>query len=58
MTSANDPRVTQAINIAMDAMRGEVGHVGGNKYWDAVGKPDFRGYAWCGAFQVLSLIHI
>lgn len=52
MTNVNDPRITQAINIAMDAMRGEVGHVGGNKYWDAVGKPDFRGYAWCGAFQV------
>lgn len=30
----------------------EVGHVGGDKYWDTVGKSDFRGYAWCGAFQV------
>ena len=51
-TSPNDPRVVAAVDTALRAMLGEVGHVGGDKYWDAVGKPDFRGYAWCGAFQV------
>lgn len=51
-TSPNDPRVVAAVDTAVRAMLGEVGHVGGDKYWDAVGKSDFRGYAWCGAFQV------
>ena len=51
-TSPNDPRVVAAVDTALRAMLAEVGHVGGDKYWDAVGKPDFRGYAWCGAFQV------
>lgn len=52
MTSPNDPRVVAAVDTALRAMLDEVGHVGGDKYWEAVGKPDFRGYAWCGAFQV------
>lgn len=52
MTSPNDPRVVAAVDTALRAMLDEVGHIGGDKYWDAVGKPDFRGYAWCGAFQV------
>ena len=52
MISPNDPRVVAAVDTALRAMLDEVGHVGGDKYWDAVGKPDFRGYAWCGAFQV------
>lgn len=51
-TSPNDPRVVAAVDTALRAMLEEVGHVGGDKYWGAVGKPDFRGYAWCGAFQV------
>lgn len=51
-TSPNDPRVVAAVDTALRAMLEEVGHVGGDKYWDAVGKSDFRGYAWCGAFQV------
>lgn len=50
--SPNDPRVVSAVDTAVRAMLGEAGHVGGNKYWDAIGRSDFRGSAWCGAFQV------
>ena len=50
--SPNDPRVVSAVDTAVRAMLGEAGHVGGNKYWDAIGRADFRGNAWCGAFQV------
>lgn len=53
VTSVNDARITAAINVAMDWMRGQAGKATGNSVW-GIAYPEWvgSGYAWCGGFQV------